>query len=128
MWWREMRLLLFFLLRMVLFRLDWRTKTWDTMFHQHLAKLRQTKPFILTGDLNVCHLDLDIYAPAKYKNKVAGFCDAERASFSALLATGCVDVFRHFYPTEKDWSHTYWGFRGNPNGLVANRCVYFCFQ
>jgi len=70
------------------------------------------KPVMLLGDLNVCHQDLDVHKPQAYRNKVAGFCDAERDNFAALLlARGWTDVFREAHPRLRQY--TYFGTRGN---------------
>jgi len=47
---------------------------WDQDFQKYLTKLRddKKKPLILSGDLNVAHLEIDVHDP-KGKDKVAGF-------------------------------------------------------
>ncbi len=62
--------------------------------------LKKKKPVILTGDLNVGHLDLDIHNPdAKHIAKQAALTPQERGSFSNLLTTtGFIDAFRFFDP------------------------------
>jgi exonuclease III len=44
-------------------RLDYRTTTWDPAFQSYLKKLSEELPVLLTGDLNVAHLDLDVHDP-----------------------------------------------------------------
>jgi hypothetical protein len=64
---------------------------------------RTGKPVVLTGDLNVAHLDLDIHNPtAKHISKQAGLTPQERSSFGALLASGFQDALRFFYPGERE--------------------------
>ena len=46
---------------MKLERLDYRIKEYDPDMRTYLKSLEKTKPCILTGDLNVAHLDADIY-------------------------------------------------------------------
>ena len=54
---------------------------------------------VFTGDLNVAHLDLDIYNPdAKHISKIPGLTPQERQSFGVLLSCGFVDSFRYLYP------------------------------
>jgi exonuclease III len=67
---------------------------------QYLQNLNKRKPVILTGDLNVGHLDIDIHNPtAKHISKQAGLTPQERASFSLLLQeTKFLDAFRYYYP------------------------------
>lgn len=69
---------------------------------QYLEFLHERKPVILTGDMNVGHLDIDIHNPdAKHIDKQAGLTPAERNSFSTLLSDGkFVDSFRYFYPSK----------------------------
>ena len=49
----------------------YRTKEWDIDFMEYLKSLEQTKPVILTGDLNVISKDIDIYE-TKGREKLAG--------------------------------------------------------
>jgi exonuclease III len=71
----------------------------DSYFHQYLTGLERLKPVILTGDLNVAHLDIDIYNfKAKHIEKQSGTTPQERESFSALLGTTFQDALRYFHP------------------------------
>ena len=81
-------------------RLKYRTEEWDPYFFEYLKSLEATgKSIILTGDLNVAHLDLDIHNPtAKHISKQSGLTPQERQSFSSRLATGFQDALRYFYP------------------------------
>lgn len=84
---------------MDLSRLDYRTKQWDPFIRKYLDRLRSAKPVIFAGDLNVGHLDLDIYNfTAKHIHKQAGLTPQERASHGKLLAEGYIDALRFFYP------------------------------
>ncbi len=80
-------------------RLDYRINEWDPYMRDYLCKLRESKPVIFIGDLNVGHLDLDIHNPtAKHIVKQSGLTPEERNSFSSLLAAGFRDAFRFLYP------------------------------
>eukprot|EP00455_Lapot_gusevi_P021401 TRINITY_DN2247_c0_g2_i2.p1 TRINITY_DN2247_c0_g2~~TRINITY_DN2247_c0_g2_i2.p1 ORF type:complete len:316 (-),score=55.76 TRINITY_DN2247_c0_g2_i2:49-996(-) len=92
-------------------RLTERTQTWDVAMLQHLTSLRQRKPVIWTGDLNVAHQEIDIFDPVSNKNKTAGFTDAERANMTKVLETGLVDIYRRFYPHEHHHCYTFWSHR-----------------
>lgn len=73
----------------------------DPAFRAYLHRLHAEKPVILTGDLNVGHLDVDIHNPtAKHIVKQAGLTPEERASFSQLVSGPLRDAFRHFYPSK----------------------------
>ncbi|KAK6127226.1 hypothetical protein DH2020_039025 [Rehmannia glutinosa] len=71
--------------------------------------LEQSKPVILTGDLNCAHQEIDIFNPAGNKRS-AGFTDEERKSFQTnFLDRGFVDTFRKQHPDVV--GYTYWGYR-----------------
>lgn len=71
----------------------------DPKFREYLCQLNARKPVILTGDLNVGHLDLDIHNPtAKHIVKQAGLTPEERQSFTTFVTGPFRDAFRHFYP------------------------------
>lgn len=53
-------------------------------FRSFVNKLKVVKPTIIAGDLNVAHLDIDIYDP-KGKEKYACFTPEERYNFSLLM-------------------------------------------
>ena len=70
---------------------------------------------VVGGDLNVGHLDLDIYnVGAPHIKKTSGLTPQERASWTETLETagnaGFVDTFRHFPPEASGW-YTYWSQR-----------------
>lgn len=83
-------------------RLTYRTEEWDPYFFSYLKSLESTgKPVILTGDLNVAHLDLDIHNPtAKHISKQSGLTPQERQSFDTRLAAEFQDALRYFYPSK----------------------------
>ncbi|XP_041109964.1 DNA-(apurinic or apyrimidinic site) endonuclease-like [Polyodon spathula] len=93
-----------------LVRLDYR-KGWDVDFRAYLTELDQRKPLILCGDLNVAHQELDL-KNHKTNRKSPGFTPEERQGFSALLAAGFVDSFRHLYP-ERPGAFTFWTYMMN---------------
>ncbi|KAK9816723.1 hypothetical protein WJX72_004249 [[Myrmecia] bisecta] len=92
-------------------RLDYRLQSWDRDFSAYLQKLQQTKPVILTGDLNTAHQAIDIHSP-KTNLRSPGFTQEERDSFTAnLIDKGLVDAFRHQHPGVT--AYTYWNYRFN---------------
>ena len=100
-------------------RLEFRTKIWDRRMGEYLLQLEKKKPVIFCGDLNVAHLDADIWnAGAKHLVKSAGTTPAERQSFSDLLGLGFVDAFRHLNPDAAGW-FSYWSVRAG--NLPVNR-------
>ena len=89
-------------------RLDYRM-TWEDAFRSYLKGLDTQKPVILCGDLNVAHKEIDLKNP-KTNRKNAGFTDEERAKMTALLDSGFIDTFRHFYPNATD-RYSWWSYR-----------------
>ncbi len=77
-------------------RLPYRME-WDAHFRANMKRLEKTKPVLVCGDLNVAHEEIDLANP-KTNRMNPGFSDEERASFGQHLASGFVDVFRHFEP------------------------------
>lgn len=90
-------------------RLEFRMKFEDEL-RGYLTTLRQTKPVIVCGDLNVAHRPIDL-KNAKPNIGNAGFTYEERGKFSELLATGLVDTFRYFYPEQTD-AYSWWSYMG----------------
>ena len=91
-------------------RLDYRMK-WEDDFRTYLKKLEETKPVIVTGDMNVAHKEIDLKNP-KTNRKNAGFTDEERQKFTELLDAGFIDTFRYFYP-EQTGIYSWWSYRFN---------------
>ncbi|MCO5497431.1 exodeoxyribonuclease III [Enterococcus innesii] len=91
-------------------RLDYRM-TWEDAFLGYLTELKQQKPVILCGDLNVAHKNIDI-KNWKTNQKNAGFTPEEREKFSTLLAAGFTDTFRYFYP-DAEGIYSWWSYRFN---------------
>ena len=91
-------------------RIDYRMK-WEDDFRNYLIRLKEKKPVVLCGDLNVAHNEIDLKNP-KTNRKNAGFSDQEREKISNLLSEGFTDTFRYLYP-EKAGIDTWWSYRFN---------------
>lgn len=105
-------------------RLPYRIQ-WETDFREYLCELKEKKPVIMTGDLNVAHQEIDLKNP-KTNRRNAGFTDEERAEFTKLLEAGFVDSFRHFYP-EQQGIYSWWSYRFQARAKNAGwRIDYFC--
>lgn len=89
-------------------RLDYRME-WEDAFKAYLKKLEENKPVILCGDLNVAHKEIDLKNP-KTNRKNAGFTDEERGKMTALLDSGFIDTYRHFYP-DTEGVYSWWSYR-----------------
>ena len=85
-------------------------------FYPHLAALKQGRDYILCGDINIAHQEIDL-KNFKGNQKNSGFLPEERAWMSQLLAQadsagGHVDVYRQLQPTATDAAYTWWSNRG----------------
>ena len=89
-------------------RIDYRMQFEDDL-RNHLKKLKEIKPVILCGDLNVAHKEIDLKNP-KTNRKNAGFTDEERGCFSRLMEEGFLDTFRMFYP-DLEGAYSWWSYR-----------------
>ncbi len=98
--------------------------TWEDALRNHLCTLKDKKPVVYCGDLNVAHNEIDLKNP-RANRRNAGFSDEERACMTALLHAGFVDTFRHLYP-DKEQAYTWWSYRFNARANNAGwRIDYF---
>ncbi len=78
--------------------------------YRHLVKLRAEREFILVGDVNIAHHEIDL-KNWKSNQKNSGFLPDERAWMTKLLgAGGLVDVFRRL--NTRTEQYTWWSNRG----------------
>lgn len=85
-----------------------------SFFADSLQK-NQKKPLIVLGDYNTAPLDIDVYSPETLQ-KISGFLPEERKWFSDFLNQGFIDVFRYFYPKQKE-AFTWWSYRENARAM-----------
>lgn len=105
-------------------RLPYRYDSWDPDLKDYLIELRQAKPVVLCGDLNVAHREIDLANP-KTNRRNAGFTDEEREGLSNLLAEGFIDTFRHLHPEKTD-AYSWWSYRAGARARnVGWRIDYF---
>jgi len=90
-------------------RIDFRL-IFDECLSKFIRTLNQKKPIILCGDLNVAHNEIDLKNPKNNINN-AGFTLKERHSFSNILGSEFVDIFRAKYPLLV--KYTWWSYRFN---------------
>lgn len=90
-----------------LLRLDYRM-VWEDDFKAYLHKLKETKPVVVCGDLNVAREEIDLKNP-KTNKRNAGFTDEERDKMRTLLASGFTDSYRYLYPDKIEYS--WWSYR-----------------
>ena len=81
-------------------------------FYPHLMALKAKREFIVCGDVNIAHQEIDL-KNYKGNKKNSGFLPEERAWMTQLLGTGgMVDVYRQLEPTATDDCYTWWSNRG----------------
>ncbi|BEU87477.1 exodeoxyribonuclease III [Selenomonas sp. TAMA-11512] len=88
-------------------RLSYRME-WEDAFRAFLLGLREKKPVVVCGDLNVAHKEIDLKNP-KTNRKNPGFTDEERDKLSVLLDAGFVDTFRMLYP-DMTGAYSWWSY------------------
>lgn len=78
----------------------------------HLVALKKRREFILCGDINIAHREIDL-KNWKSNQKNSGFLPEERAWMTHLLEKrGLVDVYRRLHPETTDACYTWWSNRG----------------
>ena len=78
--------------------------------YPHLLALKAEREFILVGDINIAHQEIDL-KNWKGNRKNSGFLPEERGWMSKLLdEAGLVDVFRQLNPHPEQY--TWWSNRG----------------
>jgi exodeoxyribonuclease-3 len=80
------------------------------VIYPHLMSLKGRREFILVGDVNIAHKEIDL-KNWKGNRKNSGFLPEERAWMTRLLEdAGMVDVFRRL--NDKAEQYTWWSNRG----------------
>ena len=81
-------------------------------FDPHLVQLQKKRDFILCGDINIAHNEIDLKNFRSNKRN-SGFLPEERAWMTKLLSeTGLVDVYRRLQPDTTEACYTWWSNRG----------------
>ena len=82
------------------------------LFYPYLARLKTKREFILCGDVNIAHQEIDL-KNWRSNQKNSGFLPEERAWMTRLLDEGkLIDVYRQLQPTATDTAYTWWSNRG----------------
>lgn len=80
--------------------------------YPHLQQLKSEREFILCGDVNIAHKEIDL-KNWKGNLKNSGFLPEERAWMTRLLSEGgMVDVYRQLQPDATEAAYTWWSNRG----------------
>jgi exodeoxyribonuclease III len=83
----------------------------DVMY-PHLMNLKKKRDFILCGDINIAHQNIDL-KNWKSNQKNSGFTPEERAWMTKLTTEGgIVDTYRQLEPTATETAYTWWSNRG----------------
>lgn len=92
-------------------RINYRVE-YENDLREYLISLKQQKPVIYTGDMNVARSEKDV----KVENgdytgleMCAGYSFSERTKMEELLSSGFVDTFRHLYPDKIEYS--WWSYK-----------------
>ena len=81
-------------------------------FFPVLQRLKAEREFILCGDINIAHQQIDL-KNWKSNQKNSGFLPEERAWMTRVLTEGgLVDVYRRLQPGATDAAYTWWSNRG----------------
>lgn len=84
---------------------EYRINTWDKAMLDHIRELEKTKPVVFTGDMNVCHTELDVHRSLpKPSERIAGLLPEERMNFTQYLNINMIDTFRHLNNDLKKYS------------------------
>ena len=81
-------------------------------FFPHLVALKKEREFVLCGDINIAHQQIDL-KNWRGNQKNSGFLPEERAWMTRLFdELGWVDVYRNLYPEHTGEAYTWWSNRG----------------
>ena len=81
-------------------------------FYPHLVRLKKKREFVLCGDVNIAHKEIDL-KNWRSNQKNSGFLPEERAWMTKLLDKArLVDVYRQLQPEATDSAYTWWSNRG----------------
>lgn len=104
-------------------RLDFKLK-FNQNLQSFIGSLKDKKSVVVCGDYNVAHKEIDLKNP-KNNVKNAGFTPEEREWMDKFIASGYVDTFRMFDPSEG--KYTWWSYRFNSRAKnIGWRIDYFC--
>lgn len=104
-------------------RMDFKMDFNDKLLKE-IKKLEKSKPFLVCGDYNVAHEEIDLARP-KENVTSPGFTPTERAWMNKFLSKGFVDVWREQHPGLVKYS--WWSYRAGARARnVGWRIDYFC--
>ena len=92
-------------------RLDYKIEFCRLMTRMLRSKVERGQDFVLTGDYNIAHAEIDLARPDD-NHESPGFFPAERKAMTQFLAAGFHDVFRERHP-QMTGAYTWWSMRTN---------------
>jgi len=113
-------------------RLDYKLAFCDAILKLCQAYRKKKRHFILTGDYNIAHTEIDLARP-KDNEENAGYLPEERAWMDTFTGAngvddGFIDTFRHFHPGEKG-HYSWWSYRANVRERnIGWRIDYHCID
>ncbi len=82
---------------------------WLNYFSKFINELKNERSkLIISGDLNICHKEIDINNPKRHK-KSSGFLPEEREWVTNFINSGFIDSFREFDQSPEKYS--WWSYR-----------------
>lgn len=88
-------------------------KTWDGLFLSYIMSLPKDKPLIISGDMNTCHTELDMYKWKSSLNTSPGLMQYEIDGFNDLLKYAEVkDAFREMNGDQRKYTWFAWNGKG----------------
>ncbi len=83
----------------------------DECYDYVQKSLQNDKNFLLMGDYNIAHEEIDIHNPVSNKNS-SGFLPEERAWMTKFLDNSMHDTYRELHPDDRD-RYSWWSYRAN---------------
>ncbi len=80
------------------------------IFNEWLKNQNFKKPYLIVGDFNIAHQEIDIHNP-KGLSRTSGFLPYERNWFTEFLDNQHIDLFRNLYPNQIEYS--WFSYRAN---------------
>ena len=79
-------------------------------FYSFIKKNNRNNNFLISGDFNICHKEIDIHNPVANKH-TSGFLPEEREWMTDFLNLGFVDTFRKL--NKEPHHYSWWSYRAN---------------
>ncbi len=91
-------------------RVEYKLEFYDALFNYVEKYRKKGKSYIISGDYNTAHKEIDLARPKENENK-SGFLPEEREKIDRIVSLGYVDTFRMF--CNEGGHYTWWSQRGS---------------